>query len=98
MRSEEEEKRRVEEEARSIQRQRVASGLDQDGAKSDDGRASVRSGRSGRSGSPGSRGSGSQGGSSKKVVRKRIVKMMKQGKLVAEKEEILDEEGKVIRT
>jgi hypothetical protein len=31
-------------------------------------------------------------------VRKRIVKMMKQGKLVAEKEEILDEEGKVIKT
>lgn len=37
-------------------------------------------------------------GSSKKVVKKRIVKMMKQGKLVAEKEEILDEEGNVIRT
>ena len=35
-------------------------------------------------------------GSSKKVVKKRIVKMMKQGKLVAEKEEILDEEGNVI--
>ncbi|CAI2378651.1 unnamed protein product [Moneuplotes crassus] len=37
-------------------------------------------------------------GSSKKVVKKRIVKMMKQGKLVAEKEEILDAEGNVIRT
>ena len=37
-------------------------------------------------------------GSSKKVVKKRIVKMMKQGKLVAEKEEILDEDGNVIRT
>jgi len=36
--------------------------------------------------------------SSKKVVKKRIVKMMKDGKLVAEKEEILDEEGNVLRT
>lgn len=88
----------MEEEAKSIQRQRGAS--EYEGAKSDDGRASVRSGGSRRSRSPGSRasGSGSQGGSSKKVVRKRIVKMMKQGKLVAEKEEILDEEGNVVRT
>ena len=52
--------------------------------------ASSRSGGRQRS----SRGSGS----SKKVVKKRIIKMMKQGKLVAEKEEILDEEGNVIRT
>lgn len=37
-------------------------------------------------------------GSSKKVVKKRIIKMMKDGKLVAEKEEILDEEGNVIKT
>lgn len=97
MRSEEEEKKKIEEESKSIQRQRGAS--NHEAAGSDDGRASVKSGRSGRSSrSPGSRGSGSQGGSSKKVVRKRIVKMMKQGKLVAEKEEILDEEGKVIRT
>ena len=36
--------------------------------------------------------------SNKKVVKKRIVKMMKDGKLVAEKEEILDEEGNVLRT
>lgn len=36
--------------------------------------------------------------SKKKVVKKRIVKMMKDGKLVAEKEEILDEEGNVLRT
>ena len=37
-------------------------------------------------------------GSSKKVVKKRIVKMMKDGELVAEKEEILDEEGNVLKT
>lgn len=36
--------------------------------------------------------------SSKKVVKKRIVKMMKDGQLVAEKEEILDEEGNVLKT
>lgn len=36
--------------------------------------------------------------SSKKVVKKRVVKMMKDGKLVAEKEEILDEEGNIIKT
>jgi hypothetical protein len=36
--------------------------------------------------------------SSKKVVKKRIVKMMKDGLLVAEKEEILDEEGNVLKT
>ena len=56
--------------------------------------ASARSGRSSRSGR--SMKSPRSGGSSKKVVKKRIVKMMKQGKLVAEKEEILDEEGNVI--
>lgn len=38
------------------------------------------------------------GSSSKKIVKKRIVKMMKDGKLVAEKEEILDEEGNVLKT
>jgi hypothetical protein len=43
-------------------------------------------------------GSSRGSGSSKKVVKRRIIKMMKQGKLVAEKEEILDEDGKVIRT
>lgn len=42
--------------------------------------------------------SGEEGGSSKKVVKKRIVKMMKDGVLIAEKEEILDEEGNVLRT
>jgi hypothetical protein len=47
--------------------------------------------------SSGRRGSSKGSGSSKRVVKKRIVKMMKQGKLVAEKEEILDEEGNVIR-
>lgn len=36
--------------------------------------------------------------SDKKIVKKRIVKMMKDGVLVAEKEEILDEEGNVIKT
>lgn len=36
--------------------------------------------------------------SKKKIVKKRIVKMMKDGKVVAEKEEILDEEGNVLRT
>lgn len=88
----------MEEEAKSVSRVRGAS--DHEAARSDDGRASVWSGGSRRSWSPGSRasGSGSQGGSSKKVVRKRIVKMMKQGKLVAEKEEILDEEGNVVWT
>ena len=48
--------------------------------------------------SSGRRGSSRGSGSSKKVVKKRIVKMMKQGQLVAEKVEILDEEGNVIRT
>jgi len=47
----------MEEEAKSIQRQRGAS--EYEGAKSDDGRASVRSGGSKRSRSPGSRASGS---------------------------------------
>ena len=37
-------------------------------------------------------------GSNKRVVKKRIVKMMKQGELIAEKEEILDEEGNIIKT
>lgn len=44
------------------------------------------------------RGRSSRGSSSKKVVKKRIVKMMKEGKLVAEKEEILDEDGNVLST
>lgn len=35
--------------------------------------------------------------SSKKVVKKRVVKMMKDGQLVGEREEILDEDGNVIR-
>jgi len=36
--------------------------------------------------------------SSKKVTKKRIIKMMKDGKQIAEKEEILDEDGNVIKS
>jgi Ulp1 family protease len=46
----------------------------------------------------GSYGGQASPGSSKKVVKKRVVKMMKDGIQVAEKEEILDEDGNIIRT
>lgn len=36
--------------------------------------------------------------SSKKVVKKRVVKMMKDNQLVALKEEILDEDGNILKT